>query len=333
MVSQSISTSSCQLNNTWQLTLPDKRTVQRGLLGLTVITSILSLIPRVRLIGAIATRTVGLLSVSVECSSGYGKKNWQQHALDGSKVAVVALGLFAVAVASPLLIMAGLTADIALGAVETVRAAFNDDQFRAGIHAAVSVISGLSLVAIAIGSWEFMVAAALTSAVVLAIMMSEALSKGHNDNGAAFEGVCLCILANISLAGAFAIGKITHTAKTDSHFTLENKGDQPMNVFDKNGKLLGILAPGESREFCIPYKDTLQKLGYYVIPDGNGNYNYIATRKGSYLQTTFDDGKSSLIGASKINTKEVVLKPPMSPSEFPTVPLAGPVARIDQQLV
>src|ERR1700720_1084001 len=85
---------------TWTKKLPEKETIQRGLLVLTVGTSILSLIPPFRLIGSLATRSIALLSSALSCTETEPKSSLLLRIF---KCAIIAFGIAAVALSTPML--------------------------------------------------------------------------------------------------------------------------------------------------------------------------------------------------------------------------------------
>src|SRR5262249_37330999 len=98
---------------------PSKLAVHRGLLVVTVAASILSLIPPLRLLGAMITRSVALLSSTLHCADKGSKDHLFTRV---ARVGAVAVGLAALVVASPVMLVASLAADIGLQAIEMVRA-------------------------------------------------------------------------------------------------------------------------------------------------------------------------------------------------------------------
>src|ERR1700733_7584453 len=102
-------------NFSWHNALPTHSTVQHGLFAFSVATSALSVIPHLRFAGAVATRTITLLSSSISAAKSTVEERFAKYAT----VATVAAGLIGVAAASPMLIAASLASDIGLQALDT----------------------------------------------------------------------------------------------------------------------------------------------------------------------------------------------------------------------
>src|ERR1700684_617967 len=86
--------------------IPKSKHIQKGLLILTVACATLSLIPPLRLAGALALRATVLLSSGVNCIDSWKKEGVAGRLTQFAKVAIVVLGLVALAAASPILVAA-----------------------------------------------------------------------------------------------------------------------------------------------------------------------------------------------------------------------------------
>lgn len=282
----------------WYDKLPVMPTVQRGLLGLTAVSSIIAVIPPLRLIGAIAMRVLGLLSLGVQSSENFANKTWQDHALDGSKMAVAGVGLVALGLMSPVLFVAGLAADIAIELFEAGHAIKNGEIGMALLHLTVVVVDALMITAIVTGGWQFLVAAAVTSFVAMGVLCFAAMTQDPGASTSGYDFFCYWILLATSGVATCMSAKSTYQGHW-ADYNVTNKGDQPMTIVDRRGNEIGVLQPGESKSFTVPYKL---------------NWN------GNEVRGVLANGDNIVIEGTA-RTVTVVSHKPLAVEHFPTVPV------------
>lgn len=182
---------------------PELRWAQRGLLIATVACGILSVIPPLRLAGALALRSVAFLTSGVNVA-----ESWQREGVIGriaqiTKVALVAGGLVALAAGTPVLMVASLAADIAYQSFEFGRAICNKDPEQAFCRFGIIVIDALALSAIAVGSWKLMVAAASISAFFMLTIACIKFDPSKNLTAdAVLEAACCFAWMGLGVASA-----------------------------------------------------------------------------------------------------------------------------------
>lgn len=300
--------------------LPSKKSLERGLLVLTAATAVLSLVPPFRVAGSIATRSVAIFSSLLDGSEGFATR--------AARVGGVVLGLTGLLAASPLLLMASVATDIGLQAIETAKAAIKHDAGKALTHLSLLAVDSLLLAGIIAGSWKLLLTASCVSIAVLSGIFLKAAVNTENF-GDALEAACYAVLIGTSMASAISCLKVVTTNKTKSHFSVTNSSKESMVIYDKHGKALATCAPGESLNIEVPYKDTLRHQSFAVIPGpSQGSYSVVPTFKGSYVEVaSFDEKHSAMTktkcDAVKIDEQSVVLKHPLPPQDFPTLPLGG----------
>lgn len=316
----------------WNKLIPAERAVQKGLLVLSVATAVISLIPPVRLAGALATRSIALLSSTLDgAKQATRKDHWSNKAASCAKVAIVALGLAGLAAASPALLIASLASDVGLQAIEMVRSAWKGDGDKALAHFAILVVDSLVLGAVVAGSWQLMVAAAAVNAFVMIGFFSAATrnwdkSKKWTD---CIEPLCYASMSILGIATAVIAFKGTYRTNTNSKFSVKNTTGEPIKLYDKQGKLVGTVMPGESTTLEVPYKNTLQHTKTHFIGIGE-HIAAVPVNEGSYLQgISFDPKTEAMINtkwdAASIDTIDVVYKHPLPVENFPKIPIGGNV--------
>lgn len=182
---------------------------QKGLLILTVAFSILSLIPSLRFVGSMGTRSTALLSTVSLC------------ALDGAitpatciKVSAVALGLIGVATGSPTIIIASLAADLAVQSMSIFKALWQKEYIKTLPHLGVIVIDSLAIAAMVTGLWPIIVTACAVNALVMVGLIAKCASNGPPRN--AMETIdlfCYAALMIIGIAGAVDSSEYTVHSK------------------------------------------------------------------------------------------------------------------------
>lgn len=195
-------------------------TYKRILLISSVVLSVLSLVPILRIPAAIALRAVACISSTVLVIDSATNPNEQSRylrvALDVVKSAVVALGLAGLIVGSPMLIIASLTIETAMQGLSSIKAFFFDQDeerdLRGSIHLGLFIVGALTLSAIAVGGWPLIVAAALVNIFVMGgifgrliweVIEMDGKVPNENTSGKAFDAICYLALAPISLLGGY----------------------------------------------------------------------------------------------------------------------------------
>jgi len=197
----------------WNRAISSTPQVQKGLLVLTTATAIISIIPPLKLVGSLATRSIALLSSSVNCIEAPHAKDRISSALKCAKVAIVAIGLIGIAASQPLLIIASLAADVGVNALETIKAIKNKQGHQAAIKFTTSIIDSLVLAAIATGSWQLMLAASSVSAIAMAGFAIKSFSSART-NTDVIEPLCYTILAGIGVASAISASKLSDITRS-----------------------------------------------------------------------------------------------------------------------
>lgn len=269
----------------------------KGLLIVSTACAILSLIPPLRLAGALALRGTALLSSGVN-----GMDSWKTEGILGritqiSQVALIILGIIAVATASPVLILASIAADLALQIFEMGRCLNQKEYSKALCHLGIVVIDTLLLAGLIVGSWELMVAALSVQATAMLVFMcaAGAMALENKDNSLLLEATCFAILAGVGVTGALTTAEMRSLTPKNPHFKFKSDSDQPKIILDKNNRIITILESGESTNFQLP------KDGYVNVID----YKY-----GPGMETT-------VYGDRFINWFS------LDPKYFPTLPVGG----------
>lgn len=157
-------------------------TARRGLLILTVACAALTLIPPFKLGASIAMRSVSFLTSSLNCA-----ENWNSDSDLGKfakicKIAIVTLGIVALAISMPVLLVVSLVADIGLQAIAVLKAISDGDGRKALTHFSILVIDAFGLAAMLTGMWELMVAAASVTALALLVLAIKVGMDGSYNN-------------------------------------------------------------------------------------------------------------------------------------------------------
>lgn len=309
-----------------------KNAVQKGLLVLTVATSIISVIPSLRLAGGLATRSITLLSSTLDCvKDPAAKEHWTNRLASYAKVAIVALGLAGLAAASPVLLIASLASDIGLQAIEMLRSVHKGETGKALAHFAMIAIDSLALGAVLAGSWQLIVAASSVNAFV---MFGFAIATYPDflasiECADLIEPICYLSLGLLGIFTAIGSAKYSHRVKTNSRFSLKNTTEDMLTLFDKNGQPVATIKPGETVSFEVPYKDTLQYQTIKAYPGANGSVIVVPHYEGSYLQGVYVNQNGQGLNNTKfdaigIDSKEIIT-PPLSSEHYSKLPIGGNV--------
>lgn len=233
--------------------LPKAKTVQRALLVITTACAILSLIPPLRLAGALALRGAALLVSGVNVIDSWKMESTLGRLSQIAKVGLVVLGIVGLAVASPALIVASIAADLGLQILEFGRAIYQRDATKALCHFAFILIDTFALAGLVAGSWELMVTAlAVQGTAMLSLGIAAfAYALTNKESGSFIDSFCFITLAAVGYAGAITTSKIEGMYVKKARFEVKNNGKGTMVVKDYNNQTVVTLEPGESAKFDI----------------------------------------------------------------------------------
>ncbi len=202
---------------TVDLKLPVKETAQRGLLVTATALSILSVIPPFRLAASTAARAIALISLAISCTDDISKTSLLMRI---AKCAIPVLGIAALALTSPIVIVASIAADVGIQTIETLKALYNRDWNKASLHFNILVIDSLALAAVVTGGWQLMVAAAAASSCfMLAIFVKTA--RNAKSAGDVVDAVCYAAMAGAGIASAISAYQITRKYKTITQYPVK----------------------------------------------------------------------------------------------------------------
>lgn len=306
--------------------------VQRCLLIAATAGAVLSLVPPFRLPAALAVRSAACLSSLVDCTGG--EKKWLLRLQDCTKLAVAALGLVGLATATPALIIASLTTDIALQALSFGTSVCQGDLPKALVHASILAVDVLAVAGIALASWKLMALACAVSTVAMLTLIGTAVTRGENaeNNWTFLDAACYTVLAGVGIFGTFFTIPLSKEYFDRSLFTVKNDSDNLIVFYDKQGNEVMSVHPHETTHFDIPYNSTNQHMSYSVIPNGNGGYTLFPSEKGSYIQgvTYYKNGLSAMQtwDAESITTNIREYAPALESKNYSALPLGGPTTVI-----
>lgn len=264
---------------------PRSKVLEKSLLVTSVVFAAMSLVPPLRLAGALALRGVALLSSILNSEKNWKKDDLFSQIMNCSKIAIVALGIIALAVASPMLMVASLAADIGLQAIEMGRCIKKGEYTKALIHFGVMVIDTLALSAIAAGSWKLMVAAAAVSGFGMLILAIGVGAKAKNASDA-IDVLSYAAFSAISFAGAFEMSEFWGNVKTkDANY-------DEARYFDSRGR--PIQYPRKASYMIDHSKTEYFNNGERVLNPVHAEWDYQITQHA------------------------------LDPALFPTVPVGGP---------
>lgn len=226
--------------------------VQKGLKIALTACSILSLVPPLRLAGNLATRGIALISSSINGAETWKSDHLIEKIAECSKIALVILGIVAVAVSLPVLSIASIAADLAYNTFELGRAIYHKDLDKALTHMSAIVIDTFALAAIATGFWQLMVvAASLSAAAMLAFGIKVAVQAVENDKPLdTIDAVCNFLQAGVGIASAVMISKIESTNPSNTRrYVFKNPYDKEVQIHTRDGVYIMTVAPGETVEF------------------------------------------------------------------------------------
>lgn len=317
-------------SSAYTMTLPDNRTIQRGLLGLSVVFATLSLLPPLKFVGSLALRSSSFLSATTICAEKWAKSDLLSKMTKCAKVAVVALGIAAVAASKSMLLVAALTADIGLQAIEIGKSIYHSDYAKTAIHAGVLAVDAFTLAAALTASWPLMTTAAAISALMLTGATIKAACEALT-SGDCFEAWCYGTLALLNVISAFKIAEISRSVAVTSHYKVTNTHEHDLVFKDAKGNIIITAKPGETVTFevatdktspnyvLVPiYNQTTQKTDYHHIIVGYKVYGSVVDAQGNVIEK--DTFLSKYSDYEKRISQEA-----MPAKDFPTLPVSGSV--------
>lgn len=189
--------------------LPEGSPAQRKLLVAGVVSAAMALMSPLRPTASLALRSIVLLSSAVNMIDAWNQEGVLGKALHCGKIALLALGIVGLAVASPLLIAASIAADIAIQVFEAARALSDKNYPKACMHMSMILIDALALAAVVTASWKLMAAATGVSAAAMTFLALGAATIGCEKKAPiyAIDALCYTALIAIGLVGADVVGE------------------------------------------------------------------------------------------------------------------------------
>lgn len=292
---------------------------QRGLLILTVVTAILASIHPLRLVGSLVGRGIAIVSSCTNCVLHWNEnkvlKNksivyFTDNLLKIAKIGIVVAGALAVCTKSSLLLTASLISDVALQALEFLKAAHRGEVLRASIHLASLTVNVLTLVAVTTASWQWMVAATAVSCAAMIVIGSMTLAYQRRD-GEIIDAICYFALAILGFTNSFLIAQYTNVPIAQTKFTIKNPDDRyTLRVYptEGNGKLLGTVAPGETGNFTMEGRH----YALFRVWDGPLYPNHVRYNEYIYgpIEITSPALPPQLFGTVPVGSSAVVIPAP-----------------------
>lgn len=227
------------------------KVLHRLILVAIIIFGIISRLPALGFIGALGVKALAILDL-VALSPSPSKKNWKTILSICGKIVGVALGILGLVLALVPLSIAAFGVDLAYQIIGLYQD--RSDPGLIALHIGFIIVDTLALAAVITGGWQLAVAAASISAVVmLGVALYTAVKccvTKADVSGSIFDTICYIALAGLCLANAITSAKITNHHKK-SKFQYHNDSQEDQVIETKNGKVLGVVHPGESKEFSI----------------------------------------------------------------------------------
>ncbi len=294
---------------------PSHKTLQRGFLVCSVALSALSIVPSLRLPAALALRSIACLSsVSIAGKRALTASHPRlvDYLDDIKKIAIVALGLTGLILASPLLLMISIVAETALQAFACIKAFYYQNYERGFIHLGLFIVGALTIGATVSGAWPVIVTAAVVNAIVMVGIMLKVASETNFDHPYEnwIELACYTLLAMVSLTAAGMSAEVHEQRISSGNFKITNDSDKSMTIVGRDGKPLDTIEPHQTKEITVPIQD----FAYYRRVFGyiEGNDQKIEFVRDSY------------------NFETSYYQSPVPAHEIPTVPVSGAVLATEE---
>ena len=255
------------LNTRISPTLPSitKEKVQKALLVTTVAFGVLTLLPPLRFVGSLGLRVSAFLVSANLWAENWDRSSRLDRCLMVGRIAFVALGIAGTILSSPVILILSIVADTALQMKGIIFSLQDKKWDQALIHLGMFLVDALLIAALAVGSWQLIVAAsAISGALMLGIAID--LSMKVKEASDLLDVAAYMALAGIGIAGSILMAQIVHETPVKATFDLHNRSEYTQDFYAKDGRLIVRLAPGESVHLKLPYCDLVQmKTG----PGGN----------------------------------------------------------------
>jgi hypothetical protein len=240
------------------------------LLGLTVACGIIALVPPLRIAGALALRSVSLLSSLVACTEE--DQSFSACAMRSTRIGIVSLGIAALVLAAPLFLKISLVADAVLQGAEAVKAFQAGDSSKAILHLGIMLIDLLTVGAIVAGSWQLMVVAASVGIVLMIYMIFLSIYRADEcvsyEKRTYFDAWCYFALAVLGVAGACSVARLPKMfPNKHAHFSYKNENDYEVEILLKERQGGSVhLRPGESfdRTFIRSNADNEFRVRHHI---------------------------------------------------------------------
>jgi hypothetical protein len=293
-------------NTVWAVVHTHSYEIQSGLLVLTTVAAIIASIPPLRLAGSLALRSISLLSSGTNIATTWENRKVIGKIASIAKVAVVASGIIALVISSPMLMVASITADTAIQLVQLIEALYLKKYNTAWRHAVVIFLNTFSLAAIITGSWQLMVTAiVITSVAMLVVVMIQShVAIMSNDRFTSSEKIsmgCYIILSIVGMVNGATTAKLMDV-KCKYSYKIDNKKEykKPADWFDRHTPERKIKTfKIEEEESFIYVTDQMRKVR---IEGPNGAF---------------------FVEPYHTEAIDVLVQRPLEPHLFPTVPLGS----------
>jgi hypothetical protein len=212
------------------------------------------------------------------------------------RLGMMALGLIAVAIAAPVMIIASLAVDTALHVLDAVKAFSQRDLEKGFSHLGICAINILTLGAVAAGSWQVMVAASVTSALFLTAIGLKTACEVEDKKRSVWDmidSMSMLGLALTSLVGGINAAQLNRREIVATNYTVRNKNPYWIPVFDRQNRLVVNVGPGQTQSFSLP-----------------GNTGSLHTSSGR-------------IGSFNFSYKTTVIQQPIPAHQLPTLPVGS----------
>lgn len=243
----------------WTEYVPSVETVQRGLMILTVATSILIPIPGYRMTGAMGLRCVSLASAFLNMLNSPSEECWLVRIATCTKVASVALGMMGLVMAVPTLIITPVVLELFLQTFFIIGGAFQSDPVQLTFAISSLVANLIGCIALTTSSYGWMIAACWVNCVFMIISLinvcadcgSCALGRPARSQFDVIHAVGYGVLAVLSLVAFNQILGTTHYVNGRIVCNFTNQTNHPERIYTPEGKFLIELQPGETVHFKL----------------------------------------------------------------------------------
>lgn len=303
------------------------RTLQTGLLIVTLALTAISLVPSLSAGASISLKSLVLIASGAALLKNWSRGDKVQLLSRCSQIVSLLLGICSIALKMPRLYTAALSINVAAALVDSAHGIYEGDKIKSAFHLTMLLVSILALSAMCTGSWRALVAASVIggSAIfamgfVTVIVRSDPNSpEKHYD---IIDGTLYMILGFLLAVGStIRAAEITGKRPVRSHFLFKNEYDSPMKVYGTTKQLLATLQKGESLALSLP----MSECAYFP----GGSYSWPTSCV--YVQYPELGNLGSWYypyDAIRIDHVPHTLKAPLAHLDFPKLPTANDVALI-----